>query len=169
MKYDDVKNVLNAVNGATFAGLDTVTQVKLKGGKKNPFQGRVTKLTKNSSVMLFTNKNSNAYENMVKRRLESEGKDSSSFELKARPWGSRIPNTPFVEHKDNKYLECIFLKGGESFYMVDGIETPKEKIEGLEERTSTEEAQGGLDNKVIIRTYSIDSIKELRVMGEKVA
>lgn len=169
MKYDDVKNVLDAVNGATFAGLDTVTQVKLKGGKKNPFQGRVTKFTKNSSVMLFTNKSSNAYENMVKRRLETEGKDPSSFELKARAWGSRIPNTPFVEHKDNKYLECIFLKGGKSVYLVDGVETPKEQIEGLEEKSSKDDSQGGLDNKVIIRTYSIDSIKELRVMGEKVA
>lgn len=169
MKYESVKNVLDAVNGATFAGLDTVTQVKLKGGKKNPFQGRVTKMTKGSTVMLFTNKNSNAYENMVKRRLEQEGKDPSSFELKARAWGQRVPNTPFVEHKEKQYLECVFIKGGKSVYLVDGEEIEKNQIEGLEDASVSEESQGGLENKVVIRTYAIDSIEEIRVLGEKVA
>lgn len=169
MRYEDVKRVLDKVNGATFAGLDTLTEVKLKGGKKNPFQGRVTKMTKGSTVMLFTNKKSNAYESMVKRRLEQEGKDAESFELKPRAWGNRVPETPFVEHKEKKYLECIFIKGGESVYMVDGVEVDKDQIEGLPENKPSEESQGGLDNKVIIRTYAIDSIEQMRVLGEKVA
>ena len=169
MNYDAVKKVLDKVNGATFAGLDTVTDVNLKGGKKNPFQGRVTKMTKGSTVMLFTNKNSNAYENMVKRRLEEEGKEASSFELKPRAWGQRIPNSPFVEHNEKKYIECIFIKGGESVFMVDGEVFDKDQIEGMPESNSSEESQGGLDNKVIIRTYAIDSIAEMRVLGEKVA
>jgi hypothetical protein len=169
MKFEAVKNVLETINGATFAGLDTVTQVKLKGGKKNPFQGRVTKMTKGSTVMLFTNKNSNAYENMVKRRLEQEGKDPSSFELKPRAWGQRVPNTPFVEHKEKNYLECVFIKGGKSVYLVDGEEIEKDQIEGLEDAPVNEDSQGGVENKVVIRTYAIDSIAEIRVLGEKIA
>ena len=169
MKYEDVKRVLDKVNGATFAGIDTVTQVKLKGGKKNPFQGRVTKITKGSSVMLFTNKSSNGYENMVKRRLEQEGKDAQSFALKPRAWGQRIENTPFVEHKDKKYIECIFIKGGDSVYMVDGVEVSKDQIEGLPDVKPSDDSQGGVDNKVVIRTYAIDNIKKMRVLGEKIA
>lgn len=169
MKYEDVKRVLDKVNGATFAGLDTVTQVKLKGGKKNPFQGRVTKMTKGSTVMLFTNKNSNGYENMVKRRLEKEGKDAESFALKPRAWGQRIENSPFVEHKDKKYIECIFIKGGESVYMVDGKEVSKDEIEGLPDAKPSDDSQGGVENKVVIRTYAIDSIEKMRVLGEKIA
>jgi len=169
MNYDDVKNVLDKVNGATFAGLDTVTQVKLKGGKKNPLQGRVTKKTQGSTVMLFTNKNSNGYANMVKRRLEKEGKDAGSFELKPRTWGQRIDNTPFVEHKEKKYLECVFIKGGKSVYMVDDTEVDANEIEGLDNPKVADVSQGGLDNKVIIRTYAIESIEKMRVMGEKIA
>lgn len=169
MNYDDVRNVLDKVNGATFAGIDTVTQVKLKGGKKNPFQGRVTKKTEGSTVMLFTNKNSNGYANMVKRRLAQEGKDAGSFELKPRAWGQRIDNTPFVEHKESKYLECIFIKGGKSVFMVDGKEVDEDQIEGLPEKKQYDDSQGGLDNKVIIRTYAIDSIEKMRVLGEKIA
>lgn len=169
MKYEDVKRVLDKVNGATFAGLDTITEVKLLGGKKNPFQGRVIKMTKGSTVMLFTNKNSNGYENMVKRRLEQEGKDATGFELKPRAWGQRIENSPFVEHKEKKYIECIFIKGGKSVFMVDGKEVDKEEIEGLPDAKPSDESQGGVDNKVIIRTYAVDSIEKMRVLGEKIA
>jgi hypothetical protein len=169
MNYDAVKDILNKVNGATFAGIDTVTQVKLKGGKKNPLQGRVTKKTQGSTVMLFTNKNSNSYSNMVKRRLEQEGKDVESFELKPRAWGQRIENSPFVEHKEKKYLECIFIKGGKSVYMIDDKEADVVSIEGLDITKPSAESQGGLDNKVVIRTFAIDSINKMRVFGEKIA
>jgi hypothetical protein len=166
MKFESIKNVLDGVNGATFAGIDTVTKPMLRGGQKNPLQGRVTKKTEGAVVMLFTNKLTNAYESMVKRRLEQEGKDPSTFELKPRAWGQRIPNTPFVEHKDEKYLECIFIKGGRSAYFIDGQEVPKDAIQGLPEAESNEQAQGGLDNKVIIRTYALNSIEQIRVLGE---
>lgn len=167
MNFDAATKILSKVNGATFAGLDTLVTVKLKGGKKNPFQGRVTKRTEGSSVMLFTNKNSSGYANMVKRRLEEEGKDASGFELKARTWGERIPNTPFVAHKDKNYLECVFLKGGKSTYMVDGEVIDVDTIEGFDKPVVSDVSQGGLDNRVVIRTYDITSIEKMRVMGEQ--
>lgn len=168
MKYDSLKEVLESVNGSTFAGIDTVTQVKLKGGKKNPLQGKVSKITKGSTVMLFTNKKSNGYVNMIKRRLEKEGKDPESFILSPRVWGERVANTPFVEHNGKVYMECIFLKTGKTSYIVDGEEVEKENIEGLPEVNQNDDSQGGVENKVIIRTYAIESIEKLRVMGEEI-
>jgi hypothetical protein len=139
-----------------------VTEVKLTGGKANPFQGRVTKRMTGASVMVFQNKKSNAYENMVNRRLEAEGKDPASFQLGERAWGTRIPETPFIEHKGQKYLEVIFLKSGSTELLVDG-QPYSDHIPGLPEEKTNADSQGGLDNKVIIRTFKLDSIKVIRV------
>jgi hypothetical protein len=150
------------VNGATFITIDTETDVKLTGGKKNPHQGRVTKRTTGSNVMVFQNKNSNGYENMVKRRLEKEGKNPGTFELKPRAWGKRMSGLPFVEHKGSYYLEVIFLGKGSTEYLLDGNVTNKAAIQGLP-GTKEEARQGGLDDKVIIRTYKVDSIKAITI------
>lgn len=150
------------VNGATFISINTETAVKLKGGRKNLQQGRVTKRVTGSNVMVFQNKNTNAYENMVMRRLEKEGKNPQSFQLGPRTWGTRIPNTPFIEHKGNHYVEVIFLSAGDVEYQLDGIVVDSSQIEGLPDR-KPEGQQGGLEDKVIIRTYSVESIKSITI------
>lgn len=158
--------LLSQVNGASFISIDAETVPVLKGGKKNPFQGRVVKISKGASVMVFQNKNSNGYENMVNRRLIAEGKDPESFTLGPRPWGTRIPATPFIEHKDETYLEVIFLKAPKDVtYLVDGKETPADQIEGLERTPENADSQGGLDNKVVVRTFKCNSIRTIRVDG----
>lgn len=150
------------VNGTTFISIDTETDVKLTGGKKNPMQGRVKKRVTGSNVMVFQNKNTNGYANMVRRRLEKEGKDPDSFELKPRTWGKRLKGTPFVEHKGEYYIEVIFLHPGKTEYLLDGKVVPKDVIVGLPP-AKKEAHQGGLDNKVIIRTYKVSSIKGITI------
>lgn len=156
----NIREILKNVSGASFIAIDTITPVTLRGGKKNPLQGRVTKSVKGSNVMVFQNKTTNAYENMVNRRLHQEGK-FADFEVGPRAWGSRIPNTPFVEHDGQLYLEVIFLKAGERKMLVDGVEH-NGAIEGLVE-TGDKAEQGGLENKVIIRTFNVANIKSITV------
>lgn len=109
---------------------------------------------------------------MVKRRLEKEGKNPDSFQLSPRKWGERVPNTPFITHTpkgqtvEKVYLEVIFLKGGESKFYVDGKLTAREDIPGIAEG---EAEQGGLENKVIIRTFSLESIRSVRIDGTEYA
>lgn len=168
IKGATLQEIFANINGAAFIGIDTVTEVKLTGGKKNPFAGRVTKASAENSVQVFTNKKSNAYENMVKRRLEKEGKDPESFELSPRAWGTRIPNTPFVEHNGALYLEVIFLKAGKSTIMLDGLPYTGDTkdIQGFPvEKEPT--GQAGLEDQVIIRTFKADSIKRIRVDGNE--
>lgn len=141
--------------GATFITIDTLTPVKLTGGKNNPLQGRVTKLVTGSNVMVFQNKNVNGYDAMVKRRLEREGKDPGSFIIGPRQWGEREEGMPFVHHDGKMYLEVIFMSAGNSELLVDNLSYPGE-INGLP--IATEGHQGGLNNKVIIRTYTVDNI-----------
>ena len=158
--------LISTINGATFVGVDTVTEVKLKGGKKNEMQGRITKKMENASVMAFTNKNSNGYENMVNRRLAAEGK--GEFELSPRKWGTRVEGAPIVKHEKNGvtkyYMEMIFMKAGKTTYFIDG-DTPieKEDIIGLE--TAGEGEQGGLEEKVVLRTFAVENITGMRIDG----
>lgn len=169
MKHTQLVAAVSNISGASFVGIDTLTEVKLTGGKKNPMQGRVTKRMIGASVMCFQNKSINGYEAMVQRRLAAEGKDPASFELGVRSWGTRVPNMPIVEHeKDGAtkyYLEVIFLKPGNSEYLLDGNPIVAGLIEGLPV-VADSEGQGGLDNKVIIRTFAADSVTEIRVDGK---
>ena len=165
MDYQTAQQIFGSLAGGTFVGIDTVTEVKLKGGKKNPHQGRVTKRMTGAQIMVFTNSETNAYDAMVRRRLAEEGRDPDSFQLGPRAWGTRIAGTPFVEHKGEYYLETIFMRPGAVEYQLDGAPIQKDQIEGLEEREAAPDSQAGLENKVVIRTFKLDSIVGLRAMG----
>lgn len=166
MKYEVVKTVIDSIHGTKFASIDTTTAVTLLGGKKNPMQGRVTKKTTGSTVILAVSAE-NVYANMVKKRLVEEGKDFTEFELKPRAWGVRDGDTCFIDHKGKKYLECIFVRSGDSKYYLDDDEIETKDIEGFKETVKeNSESQGGLENKVIIRTFDIDSIDEIRINKE---
>jgi len=165
MDYITAQGVFGALAGGSFVGIDTRTEVKLTGGRKNPQQGRVTKVMRGATVMVFSNAETNAYDAMVRRRLAEEGKDPDSFELGERAWGTRIPGTPFVEHNGKHYLETIFMRPGAVEYELDGNPIDKSDIQGLPAPRIDEDSQGGLDNKVVIRTFALDSIMCLRGFG----
>jgi hypothetical protein len=158
------------VNGATFIRIDTHTEVKLRGGKANPMQDRITKRVIGSRVMVFQNKKSNGYENMVKRRLENEGKNPANFTLSERKWGVRVPDMPIVTNETEAgteyYLEVIFLEAGEPEYLLDGNPIGKDEIEGLPP-VPAKTGQGGLNDQVIIRTYKAESILAVKHSGKE--
>lgn len=158
------QDIFKNVNGSSFIGIDTITIPVLTGGKSNPMQGLVKKIVTGSSVMVFQNKNANGYENMINKRLIQEGMEPT-FVVGPRTWGDRIPNSPFITHKDKLYLEVIFLKAGKVTYTLNDKPINKEYIMGLKE--SSEANQEGLDNKVIIRTYAADSITKVRIDGQE--
>ena len=159
------------ISGASFVGLDTLTAVKLTGGQKNPQQGRVTKRMTGASVMCFQNKTVSGYEAMIHRRLIAEGKDPANFAVGERAWGTRLPNLPVVVHnrdgEDSYYLEVIFLRPGTTEYLLDGQPVKREDIQGLPVVKEDPDAQGGLENRVVIRTFAAESITALRVDGKE--
>lgn len=162
----NIRDIMNDnVNGATFISITTSTDPRLTGGKKNPHKGKVRKVQVGSNVMVFQNKNTNAYENMVKRRLEKEGKNPASFVLSDRAWGHRLQGSPFVEHNGEYYLEVIFLHAGDVHYELDGNTIAAADVIGLPAQSENGH-QGGLSDKVVIRTFKIDSITEITINGE---
>lgn len=160
-QFNTIKVFTDSLNGGAFIAIDTLTDVTLKGGKSNPMQGRVQKRVTGSSVQIFQNKQINAYEAKVKRRLEAAGTDPKNFELSDRRWGMRMKDIPFVEHKGKYYLEVIFLKAGMVEYLLDGEVVYKDEIIGLPDTQSP--AQGGLEDKVILRDYNCNSITGMRI------
>lgn len=164
MDINTARKALETLVGGTFVGIDTETPVTLLGGKKNPMQGRVTKRMVGATVMCFSNTDTNAYENMVKRRLSQEGKDPADFVLSPRAWGEREVGTAFVRHKGKYYLEAIFMRAGKVEYLLDGNPIAAAAIEGLNEKRDAGE-QGGLENKVTLRTFALDNVVELRANG----
>lgn len=162
----NIVDLVKSVRGTDFVGIDTKTTVKLKGGKSNPQQGRVEKVVTGSNVMIFQNGGADGgYDRQVKRRLEAEGKDPESFVLSPRKWGERLVGLPLVSHNGNLYLEVIFLKAGEVSYLLDGQPIDKADIVGLPE--SREGEQGGLENKVVIRTFKVASLTAMRINKEE--
>jgi hypothetical protein len=165
MEYDKLKSVIDQVRGTTFAGMDTVTEVKLKGGKKNPMQGRVTKVTRGANTMVFSTTQCSAYEDMVKRRMVKEGLDPDTFTVQKRKWGTRVGHTPFIEHNGTKYLECFFISPGKTEYQLDGTPIDPSEIQGLPDTKPSESSQGGIEDKVVVRTFKLDSIQAIRIGG----
>lgn len=156
--------IFGQVHGNSIISIDAETEPKLLGGKKNAHIGRARKVVIGSNVMVFQNKNFSAYDAMVKRRLAKEGKNPNNFVLSPRAWGERLPNSPFVTHNGEMYLEVIFLRPGATHYTLDGQVTSPAFIEGLV--TDHQEAeQGGLDDKVIIRTYKFSSVLAVKIDG----
>ena len=176
-----IEKLFSALKGCSFAGLDTVTEVKVtknmpgsprgKNAIANPHHGRVTKRMTGARIMVFGNVNSNGYENMVKRRLEQEGKDPNDFVLSDRKWGERLKGSPMVKKAEadgstSYYLEAIFMAPGETEYFLDGV-TPieKEDVIGMSQSKPNDAAQAGLENMVQIRTFKLDSITQIRTDG----
>lgn len=169
LKYAGLAAAIQAEEGLSTVYITTSTEPRLTGGKSNPHLGRVRKINEGSKILFFRNTSGSGYNNMVKRRLEKEGKDPETFKLSPRAWGSRIPNTPFIEHKGNFYLEAIFVSSGKTHYELDGKKVDASEIQGLPVRK--ESHQGGLseNNKVVIRSFKLESLVKVSISHNDVA
>jgi hypothetical protein len=143
------------VHGTSFVGFDTETVVKLTGGKSNPLQNCVTKRSTGMTGMIYSDKESSGYENKVNAELRKLGITDTFKSGKSR-WGKKIPGTPFVEHNENKYIQIILIENKHiTKYYVNGIETDKDKIEGLPKAYQSKHG-------VRCKRYNFDSITHLR-------
>lgn len=139
--------------------LNFSTIPKLKGGKSNPHQGRIQKITTGAIGILYTS--GKGYFEKVNEGLIAEDK-APDFEPKPRAWGVRVEGTPLIEHKENFYLDVIFESPGETQYFLEGEKIEREDIEGLEDKKEGE--QGGLEEKVYVRTISLESLGHVELI-----
>lgn len=155
MEYSQLSEILKSINGCTFASLDCETK---------PMAG-VRKVTKGESVILFTNKTGSGYEKMVKRRLKEVGKNPDDFVLGDLAWGERLPDTPVIIHKGKYYLQTVTLRPGVSDYYIGETKVDPVYL-GIKDRGTNQGLPRG--KEVLVRTYSLDSIKQIKLLGETI-
>jgi hypothetical protein len=148
-----LENLLDKINGCTFANIDATTE---------PSNG-IRKETTGIRVILFTNKKSSGYENMVKRRLIEAGKNPDNFVSGDLPWGEQVPNSPLVEHKGKVYLKCVLLSEGQPRYFIGNREVSGN---GLGLRGSWPNQGLPPSDAVKVACYNLEHIKKITLMGE---
>jgi len=172
MKANILHGLIDQLNGATFLGLDietipTINKTRKVGGNSrepNPHYGHIRKVVMGMSVMVSTSKSGSPYERMVRRRQAAEGKEVD-FTAEKRAWGTRIGTTPLIEHKGQTYLEIFCQHPGVTTYYLDDTPINEEDIIGLSRPSHNEEAQGGIDDQVVIRSVKAESIIGMRIDG----
>ena len=107
--------------------------LKLLGGKSNPQQGRVTKITC-ARVKLGQ---AGEYD----RQKVQEGEYQTVAEVKERKWGTRLGESCLIEHKGNYYLEVFILGDKVSTYYLDDQEIDYDDIQGMNPKESDSAVQ----------------------------
>jgi hypothetical protein len=150
------KEQFETIQDGTRVSIKMSTFPKLKGGKANPHQGRIQKVTTGAIGVLYTS--GKGYFEKVNEGLVKEDKEPD-FTPKPRAWGVRVEGTPLIEHKEKFYLDVIFESPGETEYFFLDEPIDKADIEGLEDKKEGD--QGGLEEKVHVRTISLESILDI--------
>ena len=170
--YAQMIEVMMTINHAQPIGIVTTTVPKMRK-TSNPFFGRIMKLTDSH---VFTNCN---YQAMVNRRREKAGIEPGFTA------GQRIidyvrrtvngKNTPVLDYTNKAgspgaYLEVNFMPNLKttSRFVLDGVTDiqKSEFQEFLQDRSGSASHQGlSPADEVIIRTYNIRNIVELRYAG----
>lgn len=154
MELGQVKLLIEAIKGCTFASIDSLTEPK-KG---------IHCRTTGASVIIFSMAEGSGYENMVRKRLAELGKNADDFSVSDLPWGERVPGTPLIYHNDRYYLQTIELHPGNKTYFVGDREVDA-SILGKPRRTNQRLPPG---REVFVNTYALDNITKIMLLGSEV-
>lgn len=162
---EELKDLLMSRKGANFVSFESETDARLRK-TGNPF-GEVRKTSKVNGMINWV------YANAVNRQRSREGQpvgedgEVEHFEPKPRKWGTRIKGTPFVENNGKLYVEIKVERtlSKPTYRDADGnVLTAEQVAPFLPKRKKN--ARQGVDKEVILRDYSMDNIRRIKVNGE---
>jgi hypothetical protein len=141
---------LQAIKGAKIATIVTETTPELlKRG--NPFKGVVKKTTMN--VLINFN-----YRKALDKALVAGGVNPTNRPAGKRPWGEKVPNSPFIMHKGHMYLEAKNNgRPSKVEWFIDGEAIAADKIAPFMPKRQ--------EMDVPMCDVRIENIKELRTNG----
>ncbi len=162
-----IQEVLRNIKGNGFAHIITRTVPAMRK-TNNPHHGNVFKIADVQIQAGFH------YINSVNNQLTREGKTPDA-EAKPRKWGQRIKGTPLVEHTNKageykQYLEAKCEKVNSVKYVDgEGNEIAKADLaQWLQERPAKSSTQANVEQEVILRDYSLESIQFIAIGGQTV-
>lgn len=149
--------LLGEIKGATFATLITETDARLRK-TGNPY-GNVRKVSRVNVCLGFK------YEAAVNRQLVREGA-AADFQAAERAWGEHVEGAPLVENKGKLYLNAKVERSlGHEYFAEDG--TPLSHADVAPFLPAKGANRQGTEKEIIVRTYSLDSIRSLAYGGEQ--
>lgn len=152
----DLIALLDDIKGATFATIVTDTDARLKK-TGNPFRGPVRKVSTVNVTLGFQ------YESSVNRQRAREDAEPD-FKAEPRQWGKRV--TPIlVMHKGRIYLETKVERSQARY--VDAAGWTLDNTEVRPFLPSRGKSRQGVNREVIVRDYSLDSIRSISMKGEQ--
>ena len=172
MELSVAQTIFENVKGTRFCGIDSETNVPRLARDEKVQPGKLTKVTKGSTVMVFAQEDPTAYSDQVKRRMEKEGIDPNSWEGGPLPYGEWMGNSPFIVHtkkgdtEPTYYLRVHFVHAGKSEYFLDGKSIAKSAIVDTS-ATQKGGEQGGQKDKVIPRNFKLGSLTAIRIDGSE--
>lgn len=148
--------MLSGIRGATFATLITQTDARLRK-TGNPF-GQVQKVSRVNVCLGYQ------YEKAVNRQRIREDSEAD-FRAGPRQWGTRIPGTFFVEHKGKTYLETKVERSlGHAYIDSRGRQLTDDEVAPY--LPARGENRQEVEREILVRDYSLDSIRSIACRGE---
>ena len=157
-----LQKVLQNLGACKFASIVAETVPTLKAPKTNGLLNPdgSSRIVKRSKITLATGDNL-SYKSVVNGRLRKQGEDEVA-EVQPRKWGERVPNTPFVIHKGQLYLETLILGVSSTQYFMDGKEVQKSEIAGFLAEKPNADTYGLTDSAPVWRDYKLCNIREVK-------
>ena len=147
----------DAINGGTFFGILADTEVNGIAKPKACGLDGVRKITATVGHVYAHHQ----YKNQMLKK-------DASYVSKPRAWGERMQDFPLVIHKDKYYLEVFFDENQKSvtknlmyYMMVEGT------VKTVDKETIKKNMRPKEKELVVYRNYSLDSILELRMNGNR--
>jgi hypothetical protein len=156
-----LQKILQNLGACKFVSITAETVPSLKSPKTNGLVNPdgSSRIVKRSKVTLATGDNMD-YKSIVNGRLKKQGENEVA-EVQPRKWGERVPNTPFVMHKGQLYLETLILGVSDTRYFLDGQEVKKSDIaQFLSEKPNSDTYDLG-SFAPIWRDYKLANIREI--------
>jgi hypothetical protein len=155
---------------ASIVTIHATTDPKVKKGSgrgkppANDFYGRCEKRSVVNGIVNW--KYSNAVNNQRAREHEGDIAELEYFEPAPRRWGVRLEGLPFVEHKDNTYLELKVERSlSHSYHCTEtGEQFDSNEVEQWLP-TRSESSRQEVEKLVILRDYNLDSITGIKAGG----
>lgn len=140
---NELIEMLSHLQGATMASLITETEKKVNG----------VDCIKANHINVCLN---GSFQNAMNKSLSKDG-FAPDHVSQPRKWGSRIPHTPLVIYENDTYIEARIIKT--LGHVLRDLKTGR--VLNFKDKPS--------DERVTLRDFKINNVKELRLNGKKFA
>ena len=156
---DEVVEVIKSVKTSTIVTIDAETEVKVP--KSNPYYGAMKRNRINGQIGFY-------YGNAVNNELGREDKPMD-FKPQMAKWQKPTDSRNLVTNADETklYLYIRVLSSGSPTYSLNGVGVSREVIAPYLPEHRTPHTQDNLDKEVVVRTFSLDNIISIKMLGEE--